>query len=286
MADFETIILSMYKDTGRAWLEALPDLIKNHSKTFELEDLRPVQNLSYNYVLTGLQAGWPIVLKLSLDEDGLRREAAALKIFQGYGGVGVLGEAPWALLLSRAVPGTSLKSFYPSRDHEALRIACKVMHHLHQAPVPASGFPHIEDWLKTLDGDWDIPSSILIKARALRDQLLLKPYRPVLLHGDLHHENILQDGDGWVAIDPKGVMGQPVHEVWALIGNPTPYLSKDQIKDRLGVITKQMDLDLNQTTAWCFVQSVLSWIWDLEDNLNPRTIGLTEIFDNLVVVKA
>ena len=42
-----------------------------------------------------------------------------------------------------------------------------------------------------------------------------------LLHGDLHHYNILRDGDrGWVAIDPKGVVGEVEYEIGAALRNP------------------------------------------------------------------
>ncbi len=243
MADFETIIHSIYKDQGRAWLEALPDLTQQCEIEFNLKDLKPVQNLSYNYVLTGLQAGRPIVLKLGLDHEGLAREAAALKVFQGHGGVDVLGEAPGALLLSRAVPGSSLKSYYPAQDQAGLKIACEVMQRLHQAPVPNTGFPQMSDWLKILDKDWDIPAPYLAEARKLRDRLLLTASSPVFLHGDLHHDNILQDGESWMVIDPKGVIGQPVHEVWALMRNPNPDLSLNEIKERLKTVTKELNLE-------------------------------------------
>src|SRR5439155_2704170 len=56
----------------------------------------------------------------------------------------------------------------------------------------------------------------LEKARYFRDNLLENSV-PVLLHGDLHPENILQNGKDWVVIDPKGVIGPPIHEVWAFI---------------------------------------------------------------------
>jgi streptomycin 6-kinase len=36
---------------------------------------------------------------------------------------------------------------------------------------------------------------------------------PVLLHGDLHQDNILSQGDDWLVIDPKGVIGFPINEI-------------------------------------------------------------------------
>ena len=48
---------------------------------------------------------------------------------------------------------------------------------------------------------------------------------PVVLHGDLHHFNILAaERQPWLAIDPKGVVGEPVYETGALLRNPWPDL--------------------------------------------------------------
>src|SRR6266567_6137524 len=36
---------------------------------------------------------------------------------------------------------------------------------------------------------------------------------PVLVHGDLHHDNVLSSARaGWLAIDPKGVAAEPAYE--------------------------------------------------------------------------
>ena len=92
---------------------------------------------------------------------------------------------------------------------------------LHQAPLPEKSFPHIHEWLKALDHGPEfiaartIPDvreriiTYLEKARYLRDKLLKKHlFESVLLHGDLHPENILQNGedatDGMVMLRPSG----------------------------------------------------------------------------------
>ena len=137
----------------------------------------------------------------------------------------VLSEDDGMLLLERAVPSISLKSYFPNMEQESIEIVCKVMKKLHQANISAAyNLPHIKDWLTALDKDWPIPDEHLQKARKLRDQLLQTSEADVLLHGDLHHDNILQNGDDWLVIDPKGVIGEPAYEVAAFIRNPIPEL--------------------------------------------------------------
>jgi streptomycin 6-kinase len=208
MSVFENSIISTYGNTGKAWLESLPELVKGIAEQYGLSALTPVNNLSYNYVLSGLQNEHPIILKLGLDIDELSQEVAALKAFTGFGMVKLLSEADGMLLLESAFPGYSLKSYFPSRDAEAINIVCNVMRCLHQAPIPpGNNFPHIKDWLAALDRGWEIPANYLQTARRLRDNLLETSVKEVLLHGDLHHDNILRNKEDMV-IKPKIMIGK------------------------------------------------------------------------------
>ena len=87
---FHSNITNIYGEKGKAWLNELPELVTAISSRLELRDLQEVTNLSYNYVLSGFQEDKPIILKLGLDNAGLKREAFALKCFAGYGVVKVL----------------------------------------------------------------------------------------------------------------------------------------------------------------------------------------------------
>jgi len=100
--------------------------------------------------------------------------------------VKVLIEDNGSLLLERAVPGTSLKDYFPTKEKESIEIACGVTKKLHKASIPvAHNFPHIKDWLAALDKNWSIPDGYLQKARKFRDELLQTSKPDVLLHGDL-----------------------------------------------------------------------------------------------------
>ena len=124
---FETNIKNIYGAQGEAWLNKLPELVGELAKKYGLTNLKPVDNLSYNYVLSGFQDKRSIILKLSLDEKGLKKEAAALKAFANYGTVTLLAQYDNALLLKRATPGTSLRSYFPKREEESIRITCNVI---------------------------------------------------------------------------------------------------------------------------------------------------------------
>lgn len=289
MSCFEKNILGIYKDKGREWLTNLPITVENIANQYNLSDLKPLGNLSYNYVLSGFQTTKPIILKLGLDINALKQEATTLKIFAGFGVIQVLAADDGRLLLERAIPGISLKSYFPSKDSNSIKIACDVMNRLHQAPIPKNvKLPHVKNWLSVFDTDISHNEQVncyLQKARDIRDQLLETSAAPVLLHGDLHHENILQNGTSWVIIDPKSVIGEATYEVTAFIRNPIPELlgSKNVneiIQKRITAFSTTLKLNPKRIKDWCFVQSVLAGIWALEDHQDETYFRyLTEIFN-------
>lgn len=286
MTAFESNIINLYGEKGKLWLDHLPNLVTQLASTYGLSNLKPVDNLSYNYVLTGFQDSKAVILKLGLDIDGFKREASALMAFEGSGVVQVFSENTGLLLLECAVPGVSLKSYFPENDDEAINITANVIKRLHQVPIPSPHpFPHVKDWLAVFDSDLKIPAQTLQKARELRDQLLKTAEPDVLLHGDLHHDNILQNGNDWVVIDPKGVIGESAYEVAAFIRNPMPELlthddAPNIIHNRITRLAGLLELPSQRILDWCFVQAVLSWVWAIEDGCyDAYSKNLTEFFE-------
>ena len=164
MNQFSKNMFNMYAEKGKHWISQLTILIGNLEILWGLSELKPVDNLSYNYVLKGTQNTRPIILKLSLDIDGLKKESRSLNAFSGFGCVRVLAEIDGALLIECAVPGTSLKSYFPSKEVLATQIACHLIKTLHQRGVVKDFFPHMNDLLKILDQEWNIADNILEKA--------------------------------------------------------------------------------------------------------------------------
>lgn len=164
MNAFKKNIITIYKEKGKVWLNSLPEQITKLSVAWNLTHLNPIPNLSYNYILSGFQRSKPIILKLSLDPLALDQEATALNIFSNFGAIQILERKNNALLLERAMPGNPLKG-HP----KAIEIACNVAKKLHKAPKPNENqFPHIRDWLTTLDKEWNIPADHLKKAKEFK----------------------------------------------------------------------------------------------------------------------
>ena len=93
-----------------------------------------------------------------------------------------------------------------------------------------------------------------------------------LLHGDLHHHNILAAGrQPWLAIDPKGIVGEPAYEVGALLRNPMPELLQSErpkrlLARRLDILSERLGFERERLVGWGTAQAVLAAWWSLEDH--------------------
>jgi streptomycin 6-kinase len=92
---------------------------------------------------------------------------------------------------------------------------------------------------------------------------------PVLLHGDLHHDNILTaTRQTWLAIDPKGIVGEPAYETGPLLLNmfskEDPQAEKVLARG-IAQLSEELGLDQQRIHGWALSRAVLSAIWDLED---------------------
>jgi streptomycin 6-kinase len=93
------------------------------------------------------------------------------------------------------------------------------------------------------------------------------------LHGDLHQDNILQHENKWFAIDPKGVVGDPLFEIAAFdfiheTEKNAPNI-KELFESRMTLIGKQSSLNIQRIRDWVFVRLILSAVWSIEDNGDP-----------------
>ncbi|MDI6769489.1 MAG: aminoglycoside phosphotransferase family protein [Anaerolineales bacterium] len=86
----------------------------------------------------------------------------------------------------------------------------------------------------------------------------------------MHYFNILSSARGWLAIDPKGVIGPPEYEVGPLLINPWDRLKgADAVRiseRRIAILAERLDFDRQRIRAWAMAHSVLSAWWDLAEN--------------------
>lgn len=275
MNELKKNIISMYNDEGQQWLDSLPDITAKIATEHNLSGLTPVNNMTFNYVASGYQNDNPIILKIGMNSKALTKEASCLKAFSKHAVTEVIADDNNMIIMQRAVPGSTLKDHFPDNDIDTTKILCESIKELHKASIPEShNFLSLSELFKTLDQKLAIPDEILSKAKHLRDDLLKSTTKEVLLHGDLHHDNILQNGDSWLVIDPKGFIGDPAFEPAAYLCNPIPELLQENqpreiIENRINICSDELEIDSRRIADWLYAKSVLCWAWRLEDNLEP-----------------
>ncbi len=279
---FRHNVLGIWGADGKKWLQELPGQVETLAARWELTIDPPFPGLSYNYAAPGLdQQGRPIVLKIGFPREELTREIAALRIYAGRGicSLTAADESRGAMVLERLTPGHLLTT--ETDDDAATRIAADIMRQLWRplSPAEKQPFRHVREWAADLEnifekfegGTGPFPSDLIHDALDLLEDLLATSGPEVLLHGDLHHFNILNGQDGrWVAIDPKGMIGEAAFEAYALLKNPLPAIYdvpdlKRVLARRLDILAETLALDRTRLRDWGIAMAVVSAWWGHED---------------------
>ena len=279
--NFATAMAEVWGEEGAAWVRGLPALIDDYATRWELTVGPPFEPLSYNYVAPARRAdGREVVLKLGVPRDEVLSEIEALRLYNGDGIVQLL-EADverCVMLLERLNPGTMLAEVRD--DDEATAIAAGVMRKLWR-PAPAGhSFPLLLDWFAGLSklrqefggGTGPFDARLVAEAEATATELLASTTTPMLLHGDFHHFNILAaEREPWLAIDPKGIVGDPAYEPGAFLYNRLPDDLQPAelpriLQRRVEILAAELGLERERILGWGLAQAVLSGWWSYEDH--------------------
>ena len=272
---------------GEVWLRGLRGTIETCAARWSLEVGPPFLPLSYNYVATATRAdGTRLVLKVCFPDAESTTERAALRLFDGRGAVRLLDsdEERGALLLERLEPGMKLAGSCETDDEGATFAAAKVMRSLWRPAPSAHGFPLVARWGEGFGRHrarfggttGPLPARLFDEAKALFRDLNDSSAEPVLLHGDLHHENILAARrEPWLAVDPKGVVGEPAYEVGALLRNPIgrilawPNLAR-VLERRVRQLSDELGFERERIRGWGLSQALLAAVWSCEDGMRDH----------------
>ncbi len=185
-----------------------------------------------------------------------RRGSLLMACWDGNGSAKIFHHDENALLMERAVGGRSLKQMVmDGNEDEANRIICRVAEKLHAANC--SGIKNLIPlpiWFNALKPAADRYGGILVECNTIANRLLSDPLAMVVLHGDIHYENILDSGTrGWVAIDPKGLLGERGFDFANIFCNPDVKTATSPGRLRYPVILPQLNrLWLNLPTGYLY----------------------------------
>lgn len=250
---FISNIRDVYGERGVSWINDLPSQLMLLEAKWNLRFLKIMPDLSYHFV--GLvevkSTGEYAIIKIAPVSKDISIEAKWLHCFtKGVPKVYWYDEEQYALLMEYLTPGNSLKTIVRAgNDDLATRIICHSIRDLQSNQQKQIPLPHISELgknLPLLKGHLD--PRLLSKAESWFSDLTHDRSKDVILHGDLHHDNILSSGSTWKVIDPKGYIGDPAFEAGALIYNPRDCFPNDRsilqvVKRRLKILAEELPFD-------------------------------------------
>ncbi|HEX9840948.1 MAG TPA: aminoglycoside phosphotransferase family protein [Anaerolineales bacterium] len=303
--DFVRTIESTYGEDGEQLIANLPALIKEVSQRWGLTDVQPIPNLSYNFVAFANRGGGKVVLKIGVPNRELTSEMAALRVFDGEGACRLIDcdEEKGFLLLERLNPGLMLSTL--EDDEEATHVAAEVMLKIWRPGLDTlsgdsystsnSKFIQLSDWFDGLKrlramfngGTGPLNEKLVDRVeRSVRD-FFGENRKPVLMHGDFHHSNILSSERGWLVIDPKGVIGPAGYEVGPLLMNPWGDLLNGNnyrlmTERRIEILHESLGFERERIREWGLAHAILSAWWGIEDNTGwEYALNFADLIANL-----
>lgn len=214
-------------------------------------------------LLPATRDGQPVMLKTSAQPDEVRG-FALLDWWQGHGAVRVLERESDALLMERATGGSLVQMSQAGNDTEAIAIICDLLGRLHSGRNgPAPPLVLLSDWFASLFAT-DAHEPFIKRGKTLASELLGDPEPPTVLHGDMHHGNVVQLSTGdWRAIDPQGLLGPRGYDYANIFRNPNLDIAADpeRFRSRVGRVSQLSGLDPVELLQWIVALCALSHSW-------------------------
>ena len=108
--------------------------------------------------------------------------------------------------------------------------------------------------------------------------LLAEPREEVVLHGDVHHDNILDFGTrGWLAIDPNRLRGERGFDYANIFCNPdigdpsqaAVATVPERFASRLAIVASRSGIERRRLLLWITAWTGLSAAWLIADGESP-----------------
>lgn len=229
----------------------------------------------------------PLVLKVGWPHVESAQEHLALRAWDGRGAVRLVAADParGALLLERLDANRDLQ---PVDIDEACAVVGSLYRELHVPAPPTirTVTAYLDPYLTRLRQRTDLPRRVITRVTGLARDLLAEPEPRVLLHTDLHYQNVLAaDRAPWLAIDPKPLSGPAAYELHPLLRNRIDEMGTGaalrwSVRHRLEVACEAAGMDEDLARLWCIVRCGIEILWAAVDD------DAVELSKNLTLLKA
>lgn len=218
-------------------------------------------------------AALKILKALAAEEE--RRGSMLLNWYGGEGAATVFDMHGDTIFMEWLDGGTLGDPVRSGKDDEGTIAIATVVASLHRPRADApEGLEPLRDRFQILF-DTDVRSwphtarDLYARASGIALKLFDRPSAQIPLHGDMHHDNVLSSDRGWLAIDPKGLIGDPAYDVANVFINPkgAAHLATDprRIAARADILSERLDYPRKRILGWAAAHAALSACWELAE---------------------
>lgn len=293
-AEFKKNIQEAYGTEGVQWLIQLPVLLQTLSKKWNLLSIKPVSKLSFNFVaFVEFAEGPSAILKVGPKNADYSREILWAQSNPGISTKIYHQDAEYnAFFMEVIKPGEILARFvHDGQEDLATREMARLIGRLPYVKAASLKIPvpHLSTLIpsfKFLEGQID--KKLLEKGRGLFSELSTPSSDDVLLHGDLHHDNVISSEQGWKVIDAHGYTGDRESEPGVMIYNPlewNPPSFKKALERKLSILFEELPFDAKRVHAWTFAKTMLSMAWNFEGShkVDQRELAIAQALNEIKI---
>lgn len=268
---------------GNAWLASLPRLLDECLSTWKAQPDGPAAFGECALVVPVRVGKERAALKVTWPHAEARHEHLALRAWRSTGAVRMRAADParWALLLERCEPAVRLHEMSALDACETIGLIHARLTHpaLPQLDTASAWCARIRERLESSPPP--MPRRFVQQGIALaRDLPQSERIDATLVHSDLHDDNVMQTRragtvDGFVAIDPKPLAGEPALAVAPLLWNrwdeaAGAYNLRNHLRFRVDYACDPMGVAPERARAWSILRLLDNAWWDAHAALRPR----------------
>lgn len=252
--------------------------LEHYLKLWNLSDPQPLAQTVTSDLYTVMYEGERVVLKL-LSEVGEEERvgAIALRHWGGCGAVRLIHSDDNAHLMEYA-DGENLDGWVKRGDDAAsTEVIVGVIEQLHSVQTkPPEGLYPLNRWFRDLFAKAEEDkragiNSIYQRGAEVARALLVDPREVRVLHGDIHHENIRRSARGWLAFDPKGLVGERTYDTANTLcnliyrGNQfSPAENEARLLESATILAQRLGIERGRILTYTFAYCCLSAAWSLQ----------------------
>ena len=289
-APYRTFVAGSRARSGNevdAWLDALPDLLRDVRARWALELEEPGTSDGTRFRIDATRADEPTTLEVTYPDGWWPETTHALQTWNGEATLRLLEHDPRGVrLLERNEPDTALRA--EPDERASLREAAGVCDRL-WVPDPGGITPvatEVRSWASTLEARHirvgrPFERELVRSAVDLFGTLGPTQGERVLLHGDLHLRSLVLANGRRVALDPQPLVGEPAFDAASLLRDAPEELIVDvdggrqRVRLRSEVLTEQLRCNPGRVRGWAFATSIDHAVWCCEQG--DQGLGATVV---------